>query len=152
MDEGGKGDHDPLTKGMTTQQNIRARLKAVDYVFIDEISMVDCQALYNISGSMNMAMSIEDAAFAGKNMIFAGDFAQLPPVAKAGPPLYSKMVSSVWHSSNSVSQQKNSIGKALWHQFTVVVLLTQNMRQKSQSEEDAKFRKLLVNLRMRSCN
>ena len=45
MDEGGKGNHNPLTKGMATQQYIRARLKAVDYVFIDKISMVNCQAL-----------------------------------------------------------------------------------------------------------
>ena len=59
---------------------------------------------------------------------------------------------NIWHSTNPVSQQKNSIGKALWHYFTVVVVLTQNMRQKSQSEGDAKFRKLLVTLRMRSCN
>ena len=90
-EDGGKGDKDPFSRGMTTKQAIRARLQAVDYVFIDEISMVDCQALYNISASMNIAMSIEDAAFAGKNMIFAGDFAQLPPLSKNGPSLYSKL-------------------------------------------------------------
>ena len=44
--------------------------------------MVGCQALYNISGFMNLTMGIEDTAFARKNMIFAGDLAQLPP-----PPL-----------------------------------------------------------------
>ena len=63
-------------------------------------------------------------------MIFAGDFAQLPPISKTGPALYSSLVSSRVHTMNSVKSQKNSIGKALWHQFTVVVLLTQNMRQK----------------------
>ncbi|KZV61110.1 hypothetical protein PENSPDRAFT_548391, partial [Peniophora sp. CONT] len=42
----------PGDEGMTTQQAIKARLKAVEYIFIDEISMVDCQALYNISASM----------------------------------------------------------------------------------------------------
>ena len=108
--------------------------------------MVGCQALYNISGFMNLTMGIEDTAFARKN------FTQLPPLSKTGPPLYSKIVRNIWHSTNPVSQQKNSIGKALWHYFTVVVVLTQNMRQKSQSEGDAKFRKLLVTLRMRSCN
>ncbi|VDB96794.1 unnamed protein product [Peniophora sp. CBMAI 1063] len=143
VDGEAKGGKDPLTKGMSAQQVIKARLKAVEYVFIDEISMVDCQALYNISLSMNTAMNISDAAFANKNMIFAGDFAQLPPITKSGPPLYSGLVSSVIHTSNSVQQQKASIGKALWHQFTVVVLLTQNMRQRSQSEEDARFRKLI---------
>ena len=97
--------------------------------------MVGCQALYNISGFMNLTMGIEDTAFARKNMIFAGDFAQLPPISKTGPPLYSKIVRNIWHSANPVSQQKDSIGKALWHYFTIVVVLTQNMRQKSQSED-----------------
>ncbi|KZV59029.1 hypothetical protein PENSPDRAFT_557393, partial [Peniophora sp. CONT] len=44
---GNQGDN-----GMSTKQAIKARLQAVEYVFIDEISMVDCQALYNISASM----------------------------------------------------------------------------------------------------
>ena len=148
-DEGNqKGD--PLAKGMSAQDTIRNRIKAVDYVFIDEISMVDCLALYNISAQMNLAMRIDDVAFAGKSMIFAGDFGQLPPLHTSGPALYNPMVSSVIHTTNSVSTQKKSIGKALWHQFTVVVLLKQNMRQTS--EEDQKFRKLLVNLRMNSCD
>ena len=151
-DERGKEDKDPLTKGMTTQQAIKARIKAVEYVFIDEISMVDCTAFYNISAAMNVAMNVDDAAFAGKNMIVAGDFAQLPPISHSGPSLYSYMSSTGVHTTNSVNQQKKSIGKALWHQFTVVVMLTKNMRQNTQSEEDAKFRKLLVNLRVKSCD
>ena len=150
LDDEGNQKGDPLAKGMSAQDTIRNRIKAVDYVFIDEISMVDCLALYNISAQMNLAMRIDDVAFAGKSMIFAGDFGQLPPLHTSGPALYNPMVSSVIHTTNSVSTQKKSIGKALWHQFTVVVLLKQNMRQTS--EEDQKFRKLLVNLRMNSCD
>lgn len=152
LDQDGNTKADPLAKGMSAQDSIRSRIRNVEYVFIDEISMVDCLSLYNISAQMNLAMRMDDVAFAGKSMIFAGDFAQLPPLHTAGPALYSALVSSTIHTTNSVSTQKKSIGKALWHQFTVVVLLKQNMRQKSQSDEDARFRKLLMNLRMNSCD
>jgi len=47
--------------------------------------------------------------------------------------------------------QESAIGKALWHQVTTVVILRENMRQKSQSPEDAKFRKALENMRYKAC-
>ena len=43
------------------------------------------------------------------------------------------------------------LGKALWHQITTVVILWQNMRQKSQTEHDAKFRMALENMRYKRC-
>ncbi|VDB90195.1 unnamed protein product [Peniophora sp. CBMAI 1063] len=141
-----------LLKGASTLESIRQRIKHVDYVFFDEVSMMDCGSLYNISSQMNLAMRIDDDAFAGKSIIFAGDFAQLPPLHTSGPTLYSSLVSSVIHTTNSATTQKRSIGKALWHQVTVVVMLKENMRQRNASEEDIKFRKLLVNLRMNRCD
>ncbi|TFY61610.1 hypothetical protein EVG20_g6989 [Dentipellis fragilis] len=134
-----------------TLQNIREKIQHVEYVFLDEISMVDCKSLYNISSQMNLAMQVDDAAFAGKNMIFAGDFGQLKPMSTSGPPLYEGEVRSILHTTNSVQIQKQTIGKALWHQVTVVVILRQNMRQKTQTPDDAKFRTLLENCRMKSC-
>ncbi|TFK51589.1 hypothetical protein OE88DRAFT_1629626, partial [Heliocybe sulcata] len=47
--------------------------------------------------------------------------------------------------------QQTAIGKALWHQFTVVVILRENMRQRTQSTEDAKLRTALENMRYKSC-
>ena len=75
-------------------------------------------------------------------MIFAGDFAQLPPAGN-GYSLYSGNIGSVMHTTQSHHQQECVIGKALWHQITTVVILRENMRQKSQSTEDGKFRRLL---------
>jgi len=51
----------------------------------------------------------------------------------------------------TISEQEAAIGKALWHQVTTVVILRQNMRQKSQSPEDAKFRQALENMRYKAC-
>jgi hypothetical protein len=78
-------------------------------------------------------------------MIFAGDFAQLPPPMRA-PSLYSGSVGTQMHSRTTTKGQEATIGKALWHQVTTVVILRQNMRQKSQTPEDAKFRKAWENM------
>ncbi len=78
-------------------------------------------------------------------MIFAGDFAQLPPVGKAIS-LYGRV-----NDSSTINRQKTAIGKALWHQTTTVVILRENMRQKTQTENDAKFRTALENMRYKNC-
>jgi hypothetical protein len=53
--------------------------EGVDYLFIDEISMIGCSLLYNISEALIEAKG-NTSPFGGINVIFAGDFAQLPPV------------------------------------------------------------------------
>ncbi|KAI0037523.1 hypothetical protein FA95DRAFT_1585574 [Auriscalpium vulgare] len=113
--------------------------------------MVDCGDLYHISAQMSQALQSDDQAFGGKNMIFAGDFAQLPPIQTKGPALYSHNVSTVLGTTNGFREQQRTIGKALWHQATVVVILRQNMRQRSQTERDAQFRTALENMRYKSC-
>lgn len=130
--------------------DVKANLQNVDYVFMDEVSMIDCLNLYNICRQMCKSLDNEADPFGGKNMIFAGDFAQLPPVS-SGRALYSHTIDSVIHTDQSHIQQEASLGKAVWHQFTTVVILRQNMRQRSQTEGDAKFRTVLENLRYKSC-
>ena len=129
---------------------IRARLDGVDYIFLDEVSMISCRDLYKISAQAAKARGIYDEPFGGINFIFAGDFAQLPP-ARSGAPLYSGNVGTQVHSGQSLEQQESAIGKALWHQITTVVILCQNMRQAQQSVEDAKLRTALENMRYKSC-
>ena len=117
---------------------------------MDEVSMLDCGSMYNICAKMCAALKNDGAPFGGINMIFAGDFAQLPPPI-SGKPFYSHEVGRVIHRTHSHLEQKASIGKALWHQFTTVVILKENMRQKSQTPEDAKLRTALENLRYKAC-
>lgn len=133
-----------------TLAQIKARLDGVDYIFLDEVSMISCRDMYKISAQVCKARGIHDEPFGGINFIFAGDFAQLPP-ARSGPPLYSGNVGTQMHSGQSADGQEAAIGKALWHQVTTVVILHQNMRQAQQSAKDSKLRTALENMRYKSC-
>lgn len=136
-----------------TQKNMSKvynKLRRIEYIFLDEISMVDCHALYSICSKMCKAMVNDGEPFGGINMICAGDFAQLAP-AMNHPSLYSSKIHSVVNTTHSHKEQEESIGKAIWHQFTTVVILRQNMRQKTQTACDAQFRTALDNMRYKSC-
>ena len=136
---------DRARNDVTSQSNVCECLDGVDYIFLDEISMVACHELYQISASLAKARNMTETQFGGLNMIFAGDFSQLKPVF--GSPLYSQTVGTSVDASMSVISHKPAIGKALWHQVTTVVILRQNMCQKTQSSEDAQFRTALENMR-----
>jgi hypothetical protein len=138
-----------MRNNFTVLAQVRARLDGVDYIFLDEISMVACHSLYKISAQLAKARNIVDVPFGGVNMIFAGDFAQLPPVG--GTPLYSSLVGTLVDASQTTRGQQSAIGKALWHQVTTVVILRQNMRQTTQTEDDAKLRTTLENMRYAAC-
>jgi PIF1-like helicase len=129
---------------------IRGRLHGVDYIFLDEVSMLSCHDMYNISAQLAKALNIFDVPFGGLNIIFAGDFAQLPPPMQSHP-LYSEGVHSKTDAALKPLTQEAVIGKALWHQITTVVILRQNMRQLNTSEDDVKFRTALENMRYKDC-
>ena len=125
---------------------LKQKTANVRYIFIDEVSMLSCMDLYKISAQLAMLRpENQEDPFGGINMIFAGDFAQLPPVG-ASASLYSHIVRS-----NSTTGQKVAIGKALWHQTTTVVILRENMRQRSQTKNDARLRTALENMRYKAC-
>lgn len=131
---------------------VRAKMEGVDYMFLDEVSMLSCHDMYRICSQMAKAFNAPDLPFGGKNVIFAGDFAQLPPVTgREASSLYSGCIGTQVHSGLKNYDQESAIGKALWHQITTVVILRKNMRQKHQSAEDTKFRTALENMRYKSC-
>ena len=131
---------------------LRTRLDGVNYMFVDEISMLSCHDMYNISAQPAKAFNEPNKPFGGLNMIFSGDFSQLPPVGGGeSVSLYSGSIGTQIYSGLSHYGQESAIGKALWHQVTTVVILRENMRQKLQSPEDAKFRKALENMRYKAC-
>ena len=140
---------DQARNDVTSQSSVHEHLDGVDYIFLDEISMVACHELYQISASLAKARNMTEIPFGGLNMIFAGDFAQLKPVF--GSPLYSHTVGTSVDASMSVRSQQSAIGKALWHQVTTVVILRQNMHQKTQSPEDAQFGTALEIMRYAQC-
>ena len=125
-------------------------LSNVDYLFLDEVSMLDCHGLFKICKRMSEALMCPGEPFGGINVILSGDFAQLPPPG-SNFSLYSGDIESTVHTTNSVYRQECAIGKALWHQFVTVVILRENMRQRNQSKEDQAFRTCLENMRYKSC-
>src|ERR1700683_478597 len=133
----------------TNNAQVKTRLDGVEYIFLDEVSMVACNDNYKISSQLAKALNVFDMPYGGMNMIFSGDFAQMPPVF--GSPLYSGTVGTQLMSCMTVQGQEAAIGKALWHQVTTVVILRKNMRQRTQSEKDAKLRTALENMRYAAC-
>ena len=129
--------------------HVKEKLKGVEYVFFDEVSMLSARDMYRINLQLSKVFDIAHAPFGGLNMVFSGDFAQLPPaVGGEHVSLYSRTIGTV---ATDMKSQEEAIGKALWHQVTTVVILRENMRQKKQSLEDGKLRTCLENMRYKAC-
>ena len=105
----------------------------VDYLILDEISMVGARFLSQVNARLLRAKGYDenrkDLPFGGVNVIFTGDFGQLRPVRD--PPLYSHTL--VNHPSLVNSQVKGGInalrGVLLWRNVSLVVILKINQRQ-----------------------
>ncbi|KZS86365.1 hypothetical protein SISNIDRAFT_401104, partial [Sistotremastrum niveocremeum HHB9708] len=104
--------------------------------------MVSCRDMFNINQRLGKALNKSGEPFGGLSVIFAGDFAQLPPAR--GRSLFSAFAGLFF---SEVPLQESAFGKSLWHQVTTVVILKQNMRSTSQTQEDRSFRIALENMR-----
>jgi hypothetical protein len=98
--------------------------EGVDYLFIDEISMVGCAMLHDISHALDVAKG-NDSAFGGLNVVFSGDFAQLPPVGQVK--LYSHFGKKEIGQAATTYGQKIVFGKLFWLSVRTVVMFTENM-------------------------
>jgi hypothetical protein len=58
-----------MIKGVTIKK-VQEKLRGVEYIFLDEVSMVSCQSLYKISTRLPLALGEPEEAFGGMNMIF----------------------------------------------------------------------------------
>lgn len=107
--------------------------KDVDYLILDEVSMIGARFLSQLHSRLLRAKGYHDnkmdLPFGGINMIFTGDFGQLRPVRD--PPLYSH--SLVNDPGLEMCQRKGGInalmGAYLWRKVNAVVLLKINQRQ-----------------------
>lgn len=133
----------------TSIAQIQERTRGAEYALLDEISMVSTNNIHDICSNLAKSRNLHDEPFGGLSMIFAGDFAQLPPTT--GPSLYSPIPCLDEQSSPSVLQQEHLMGKILWHQVMTVVMLRQNMRQVQAGADDIKFRDALINMRYGAC-
>jgi ATP-dependent exoDNAse (exonuclease V) alpha subunit len=69
----GMGQKEKKQKTGKALRDLMAIWDGVDYLFIDEISMVGCALLYDVSSALGAARG-STLAFGGINIIFAGDF------------------------------------------------------------------------------
>ncbi|KAJ7779031.1 hypothetical protein B0H16DRAFT_1205529, partial [Mycena metata] len=104
--------------------------------------MVGCAFLYDISRALSVAKG-NDLAFGGVSVVFAGDFAQLPPVGQKR--LYAHLDTETISRAGTKAGQKVVFGKLLWLSVTSVVFLHEIMRQVG--AENRPFVELLGRLR-----
>jgi hypothetical protein len=130
-----------------TKKDLAAMWDGVDYLFIDELSMLGCEMLHNISRALTEAKGTT-VAFGGVNIILAGDFAQLPPIGDTR--LYKDINTSSLTAGATNKAQGKILGRLLWLSFEVVVILHETMRQSG--SENAGFVNLLERLRDGVCN
>lgn len=129
------------------KRDLSAMWDGVDYLFIDELSMLGCEMLHNISRALTEAKGTTDA-FGGVNIILAGDFAQLPPIGDTR--LYKDINTSCLEAASTNRAQGKILGRLLWLSFETIVFLHETMRQSG--EENAEFVELLQRLRDGCCN
>lgn len=131
-------------KRVRSKEDLISMWNGVDFLLIDEVSMISCDFLVTISDSLSEAKG-NSRPFGGINIIFAGDFAQLPPI------LQSRLYGSVQgeHSVGTKKKEKKLIGRLLWLTIDTVVELKTNMRQ--QGSHNSQFSELLKRLRIGRC-
>ena len=96
-----------------------------DILIIDEVSMMSAQ-LFDLLNKIGQIIRKNNRPFGGIQIIFSGDFFQLPPVKE-----------------NIFCFESVNFDKCFSHKFKNIFVLTKIYRQ-----NDAKFKKILLNLRM----
>lgn len=110
---------------------LQHRLKDVQYIIVDEISMLGQRTMEWVDKRLKQASGYRDTPFGGYSVILIGDFAQLPPVGERA--LYIS------------PQGTESHGYCMYRLFQTVVILDEMVRQ--EGTENTKFRELLLLLR-----
>ena len=129
-----KGDFKPL-EGKRLQ-TIQQTLAAVDYIIIDEMSMVGRKMFGQVDRRLRQVFpERSEELFGGRSCLLTGDWGQLPPVMDL--PLYT-----------TVSRTELSdLGSIEYHLFDCAVILDRVMRQAGQDAGQEHFRNLLLRLR-----
>lgn len=138
------------------QKRLEARWAKIEYVIIDEVSMLGQKLLAKFHACVQKAKVVYDNTipFAGLNILFAGDFMQLPPVQDPALYMPNKMtritemteeqsfVATTQQGQTQGTKRKqndpscitsgtvvNAIGRELWLSVKNVIQLKKQMRQ-----------------------
>ncbi|KAJ3539217.1 hypothetical protein NM688_g6398 [Phlebia brevispora] len=140
------GDGALPRRGSKGHHDLASMWEGVDFLFVDEVSMIGCEMLAKISQALSLAKG-RDEPFGGVNVIFAGDFAQLPPVGESR--LFGHLNTSDGRRATKTRRQLAILGKLLWLSVETVVMLYKPMRQTG--EHNQRFVELLERLRTGEC-
>ena len=124
------------------RNRLRDEWKTVDFIMIDEISMVSAELLCEIDHALRYAKENYNDWFGGVNMIFSGDFYQFPPVGSS--PLYNPIMATPKHTSRDISRR---LGRLAWKSVDTVIELTEQQRMKN----DPEFACAVNRQRVRQC-
>ena len=128
-----------------SKKKLERKFEHVNTIIVDEVSMIGCSQLNNISKQLTKAKhAVASDPFGGVDIIFFGDFIQFPPIMDA--PLYSGWKNGSIRSTNLQAEVKKQLGINLWRQVNQVVLLDEQMRIKDKAYQD-----LLNRLREGKC-
>lgn len=86
---------------LSQREYLHARLNNCSVLIIDEISMLDAHRLDMIDTIMRIIRQI-DEPFGGVQIVFSGDFFQLPPINRNGSQNHFAFESRVWQELNIV--------------------------------------------------
>jgi hypothetical protein len=118
-----------MQSGKLKEKQIKVWQKA-QYMIIDEVSMLDCKVMESLHTQLVEAKSKPEIPFGDVNILFFGDFLQLP--ADVNPDLY-------------IDQKNWGLGHCLWRSLNAVVILSRPMRQ----ARDPQYAALLSRVRLR---
>ena len=129
-----KGDFKPL-QGKCLQ-TIQQTLAAVDYIIIDEMSMVGRKMFGQVDRRLRQVFpERSEELFGGRSCLLTGDWGQLPPVMDL--PLFTTVYRT----------ELSDLGSIGYHLFDRAVVLDRVMRQAGQDAGQERFRNLLLRLR-----
>ena len=138
----GKHARQSNTNNLARRNELTGHWEGVDFLFVDEYSMIGCSMLCDISKALSVAKE-DKRPFGGINIIFAGDFAQLPTIGQSK--LYSVPVKKPTH--NADTTDRNLLGRLLWLSVDKVINLMEIMRKRSVDAKGNTFLDLLGRLR-----
>jgi len=117
-------------------QQLQQRFSGVDYLIIDEMSMLGRKLLGQVDQRLCQAFPHDDGEALGQRLcLLVGDFGQLPSVMDL--PLYSSVPRSAIA----------DLGHTTYQLLKKAVVLTEVWRQDGQDREQVRFRELLDHLR-----
>ena len=122
---------------------IRNEWRHVQWLFVDEVSLIGAQLLAQIDHALRYAKENENEMFGGINIIFAGNFYQYPPVGST--PLYMPIQSKAPQSGSDIEKR---LGRLAWKSINTVISLNEQQRMKG----DPEFAAAVGRLQIRECN